>query len=277
MRDSNKEWVAIDGKTLRGTVKRGDTQAVILGVTHDSGKVIAHGRLNGNKSSEIPVVRNLLKCTGLERQKVSLDAHHCNPLTTAQVHRNEGCYLVQVKGNQPILQKQCRSLESSGEVLGENIEYDKTNGRMTARHASVFSMKSLKLDKRWRDSGIKCLTVVKRESLEISTEKTTSETSYYISNTPVDRDCGQQVVNETARVVRGHRGVEADNYIRDKTFKEDEVKTKYGNQAQITGRPRGLAMAIIRCTGTSNFQETIEEFMDSPDSLEAVLKQANFL
>ena len=119
--------------------------------------------------------------------------------------------------------------------------------------------------------------MVKRESIEICTEKTTSETSYYISNTPVDRNCGQQAVDETARVVRGHWGVEADNYIRDKTFKEDEVKTKYGNQAQIMGRLRGLAMAIIRGTGTNNFQEMIEEFMDSPDSLEAVLKQANFL
>jgi predicted transposase YbfD/YdcC len=277
VRDSNKEWIAIDGKTLRGTVKSGDTQAVVLGVTHDSRKVMAHGRLNGNKSSEIPVVRDLLKSTGLERQKVSLDAHHCNPLTTAQVHRNEGRYLVQVKGNQPILQKQCCSLENSGEVLGENIEYDKANGRMTARHISVFSMKSLKFDKRWLGSGIKCLTVVKRESLEISTEKVTSETSYYISNIPVDKSCGQQVANETARVVRGHWGVEADNYIRDKTFKEDDVKTKYGNQAQIMGRLRGLAMAIIRSTGTNNFQEMIEEFMDSPARLEAVLKQAKFL
>jgi hypothetical protein len=276
-RDNNKEWVAIDGKTLRGTVKSGDTQAVVLGVTHDSRKVIAHGRLNGNKSSEIPVVRDVLKCTGLERQKVSLDAHHCNPLTTTQIHCNNGRYIVQVKGNQPILQKQCRSLESSGEVLGENMEYDKANGRMTARHTSVFSMELLNFDKRWRDSGIKCLTVVKRESLEISTEKTTSETSYYISNTPVDENSGQQVVNETARVVRGHWGVEADNYIRDKTLKEDDVKTTYGNQAQIMGRLRSLAMAIIRGTGTKNFQEMIEEFMDSPSSLEAVLKQANFL
>lgn len=161
-------------------------------------------------------------------------------------------------------------MESSGEVLGENIEYDKANGRMTARHASVFSMKSLKPDKRWRDSGIKCLTVIKRESLEISTEKTTSETSYYISSIPVDKSCGQQVVNETARAVRGHWGVEADNYIRDKTF-------LYGNQAQITVRPRGPAMAITRGTGTNNFQEMTEEFMDSPSSLETVLKQAKFL
>ena len=276
-RDNNKEWVAIDGKTLRGTIKSGDKQAVILGVTHDSRKVIAHGRLSGNKSSEIPAVRDLLKCTGLEKQKVTLDAHHCNPLTTAQVHREGGSYLIQVKGNQPILQEQCRSLASSGKVISENIEHDKSNGRMTVRHASVFSMNSLKIDKRWRDSGIKSLTVVKRESFEFSTKKTTFEASYYISNTPVNKNCGEQVVNETAQAIRSHWGVEADNYIRDKTLKEDDVKTKYGNQAQIMGRLRGLAMALIRGTGTNNFQKMIDKFTDCPDSLVAMLKQANFL
>ncbi len=40
-RDENKEWVAIDGKVLRGTVKGGDKQSVVLSVTHDSRKVIA--------------------------------------------------------------------------------------------------------------------------------------------------------------------------------------------------------------------------------------------
>ncbi|MCI5165580.1 MAG: hypothetical protein D3903_05670 [Candidatus Electrothrix sp. GM3_4] len=85
------------------------------------------------------------------------------------------------------------------------------------------------------------------------------------------------MVNEKARAIRGHWGVEADNYIRDKTFKEDDVKTKYGNQAQIMGRLRGLAMALIRSTETKNFQKMIDKFTDCPDSLVAVLKQANFL
>ena len=102
-RDENKEWVAIDGKVLRGTVKGGDKQSVVLSVTHDSRKVIAQARQTGNKSSEIPVVQDLLKSSGLERQKVTLDAHHLNPLTTFQIHQAGGLYLIQVKKNQPIL------------------------------------------------------------------------------------------------------------------------------------------------------------------------------
>ena len=82
-RDENEEWVAIDGKVLRGTIKGGDKQAVILAVTHDSREVIAQARQEGKKSSEIPVVRELLKNTELEKQKITSDAHHRNPLTTA--------------------------------------------------------------------------------------------------------------------------------------------------------------------------------------------------
>ncbi|MCI5146154.1 MAG: hypothetical protein D3923_11650, partial [Candidatus Electrothrix sp. AR3] len=141
----------------------------------------------------------------------------------------------------------------------------------------LFSMKSLNLDKRWRDSGMKSLTVVKRETFETSKKKTTVEKSYYVSNMAVDRIGTQQAVDETARAVRSHWGVEADNYIRDKTFNEDNVKTKYGNQAQIMGRLRGLAMALIRKTKTKNFQAVIDKFVDCPDSLVSMLKSVKFL
>jgi hypothetical protein len=37
---------------------------------------VAQAQQVGDKSSEIPVVRGLLKDTGLDAKKVSLDAHH---------------------------------------------------------------------------------------------------------------------------------------------------------------------------------------------------------
>ncbi|MCW5212816.1 ISAs1 family transposase [Desulfobulbus sp. TB] len=231
----------------------------------------------GNKSSEIPVVRNLLKSSGLEQQKITLDAHHLNPLTTSQIHQAGGRYLIQVKENQPILLDKCRTLKTTGELIAENIDHDKANGRMTTRYSKLFSMKSLDLDKRWRDSGMKSLTVVKRETFEASKKKTTVETSYYVSNIGIDQNYAQQTVDETARATRGHWGVEADNYIRDKTFNEDHVKTKYGNQAQIMGRLRGLAMGLIRKTKAKNFQAMIDKFADCPDSLVSMLKSVNFL
>ncbi len=269
--NENQEWVAIDGKVMRGTVKSPDKQAIILAVTHESRQVIGQARQVGQKSSEIPVVRELLKETGLDQQKVTLDAHHCNPHTTAQIQQAGGTYLIQVKENQPTLLQQCRTLGATAECIGSAIDTNKANGRITTRHARLFSMESLSLDGRWRESGLTTLVVMERETINLPTEKESFDTSYYLSNH------GDPNAQEMAHVIRGHWGVEADNYIRDKTFKEDAVKTQYGNQAQIMGRLRSLAMSLIRKTGTKNFQALIEKFADSPSSLEAMLKQANFL
>jgi predicted transposase YbfD/YdcC len=269
--NERQEWVAIDGKVMRGTVKSEDKQAIILAVTHESRQVVGQARQVGHKSSEIPIVRELLKSTGLDQQKVTLDAHHCNPVTTAQIQQAGGTYLIQVKENQPTLLQQCRRLGATDEFMDSAIESNKANGRVTTRHARLFSMGALILDARWQASRLTTLVVMERETVDLSTQKKSFETSYYMSN------CRHSNAQTMAQVIRAHWGVEADNYIRDKTFKEDDVKTKYGNQAQIMGRLRSLAMSLIRKTGAKNFQAVIEKFTDSPSSLEAMLKQANFL
>jgi hypothetical protein len=91
-RHETTKWVAIDGKTLRGTLDAGEKQNLILAVVHDTREVVAQARQCGDKSSEIPVVRTLLKDSGLDTQKVSLDAHHFNPTATAQIHQAGGVY-----------------------------------------------------------------------------------------------------------------------------------------------------------------------------------------
>ncbi len=55
-----QRWIAIDGKALRGTLDAGEKQNIILAVTHDTRELIAQTRQCGDKSSEIPVVRELL-------------------------------------------------------------------------------------------------------------------------------------------------------------------------------------------------------------------------
>ncbi len=55
-------------------------------------------------------MREFLKDTELEKAKISLDAHHCNPETMTQIARAGGLYLLQVKENQPKLLEQCRAL-----------------------------------------------------------------------------------------------------------------------------------------------------------------------
>ena len=273
---ATEDWTAIDGKVLRGTLASGDKQSVVLAVRHGSRTLLAQAPMKGSKASEIPVVRDLLKESGLEGHKVTLDAHHCNPKTTAQIQQAGGQYVIQVKENQPILLKQCQDLAATAVPLGRHWEWDKGHGRFTIREGECLSMEALNLAPRWSESGVHTLVVVKRDTLTPATQKTTHETAYYISNQAPSSDPQAQAM-ELAGAVREHWHVESDNWIRDVTLNEDKVKTNSSNQGQIMGSLRSLAMRLLRKFNVTNFQEAIEDFADCPGRFEALLKQVNFL
>lgn len=272
-----KAWTAIDGKALRGTLGAGEKQNVVLAVDHCTREVVAMARQCGDKSSEIPVVRELLRDSGLDKQKVSLDAHHFNPATTAQIHQAGGLYITQAKENQATFLQQCKALRTQSSPLAETVEHEKAHGRVTTRKTQLFPLGALGLHARWEDSGLSTLVVVERETFDVSKKKSSFEASYYVSNPILKLYDINLLARELTQAIRSHWGVESNNWIRDVTFKEDQVKTKAGNQAQIMALLRGLAIGLIRKSAPKNFQAAIETFVDSSSALESMLKQVKFL
>jgi predicted transposase YbfD/YdcC len=246
-------------------------------VDHATREAVAQARQCGDKSSEIPVVRELLKESGLDNQKISLDAHHFNPITTTQIHQAEGIYLTQVKENQATFLKQCKLLRTESLALADTMDHEKGHGRVTTRCSYLFSLASLTVDSRWENSGLSTLVVVDRETFEVAKQKTSFETSYYVSNSVPDASCIKPLAEELTSAIRFHWGVESNNWIRDVTFDEDRIKTKAGNQAQIMALLRGLAIELIRKTSSKNFQAAIENFADSVSALESMFRQVKFL
>lgn len=275
--DEMQRWIAIDGKALRGTLKAGEKQNIVLAVTHDTRELIGQAQQCGDKSSEIPVVRELLRESGLGSQKISLDAHHFNPTTTTQIHKDNGIYLIQAKENQAVFLQQCKALCVNSTPLAKTVEHDKAHGRVTTRSAQLFTLEPLILDSRWEKSGLSVLIVMERESFDTAKQKRTIETSYYISNSILEANGEKVLVQELAKAIRLHWGVESNNWIRDCTFNEDHIKTKAGNQSQVMALLRSLAIELIRKSAPKNFRATIERFMDSVLSLETMLIQVNFL
>jgi outer membrane protein TolC/predicted transposase YbfD/YdcC len=147
---------------------------------------------------------------------------------------------------------------------------------VTTRRAQLFSLDSLSLDSRWKSSGLSVLIVMERETVEIAKQKTTFDTSYYVSNSAIESSSIQALTEELAGAIRFHWGVESNNWIRDVTFNEDHIKTKAGNQAQIMALLRGLAIELIRKTSPKNFQAAIEDLSDSIANLESMLRQVKF-
>jgi len=103
--------IAIDGKTLKGS-RQGDQIAIHLlsAVLHNEGIVIGQKNV-GEKTNEIPVIRELLKPIDIKGCVVTADAMHTQEETARQiVIQQKADYLFNVKDNQPTLRRELEDL-----------------------------------------------------------------------------------------------------------------------------------------------------------------------
>ena len=272
--NDDDEWTAIDSKTLCGTTNADDKQGerTLLAVAHTKRDILAQRPMSGPKTSEITAARELLQETGLEKGKVTLDALHMNPITTAQINLAGGAYIIQVKDNQEKLREQCEQLAAKDDPLEVITTVEKGHGRHETRRGAFFDMEKIEFAERWSESGMRTLIVMERQTIKTANRKASSEVSYYVSNQEASR--GQcNVQNELFTAIRGHWGVESENWIRDVTFNEDNVKTKYADQAHVMACLRTFAVKLFRKANLKNFQAALETFCDCPDKFEVFLCQ----
>lgn len=264
------EWIAIDGKALRGS----PGEQVVLARSHQSGCLLAHQPVSGPKRSEVTTVRALLAQPPLAGRHVTLDALHCNPRTTAQIHQAHGGYLVQVKANQSALRTAVQTLAASGSPLGTCQSIDKAHGRLEVRHAAFFSLASLALPARWHRSGLRAVVRMERTTTHLPTAQQTQAVAYYLTNQEVSTE-GTQVDLFTA--IRGHWGCEADNWLRDVTWQEDQVPVHHSTQAHVLGLLRTLVVGLFRKARVGNMRAMLDDLADSPSLFTQLLRQVGFL
>jgi hypothetical protein len=80
------------------------------------------------KSSEVAEVRKLLKETGIQRAKVTLDPLHANPTTLETINQPGGKYIVQIKNNQPGLFKMFGDMAQEKQAIGGIKTAEKSRG-----------------------------------------------------------------------------------------------------------------------------------------------------
>jgi predicted transposase YbfD/YdcC len=273
-KNERDEWTAIDGKTLRGTDHH--EERTLLAVTHTTRTIQAQRPMTGPKDSEITAARDLLRETDLDEGKVTLDALHFNPKTTRQIHLAGGVYVIQVKDNQPELKEHLIQWAARVQPLGQISTSEKAHGRLETRQGTFVALAGLTVDPRWAESGFQTLVVMERQTVEVASQKRSAETSYYVSNLHVAPE-QQPAQADLFNAIRGHWSVEADNYIRDVTFREDDVKTKNGNQGHILAGLRTLAMGLLRQANIQNFRAALDDFADNAKLFKNFLEQVNFL
>ena len=199
----NKEWYAIDGKTLSGVA--GQRERVLLGVSHTGRRTVAQQPMHGTKKSEITAVREMLAQTGLEKGNNTLAALHFNPTTTGQINQAGGQFVIQLKANQPHLLEQMSQEAAEARPLGILKTVEKGHGRLEIRQGTFFKINHLQVDPRWTDSGLVTLIVMARRTPELTTQKRSAEVSFYCSNVALDpADAATQP--ELFQAIRGHWG-----------------------------------------------------------------------
>jgi hypothetical protein len=167
---------------------------------------------------------------------VTLDAQHCTPQTTAQMHQAGGQSVIQGKEHQPRLLTPCQHVAATAVPLGRHDACEQGHGRLTTREGQCFDRRALRLAPRWSDSGVHTLVVMKRHTRTLTPQKTTCATAYDISNQALNTDPQAQAqAMELTGAIRQHWHVESDNWIRDVPFDEENVKTTSANPAPGMG------------------------------------------
>lgn len=264
------EWVAVDGKALRGS----PGEQVGLARTHQSGDLLVHQPLAGPKASEIPAVRTLLAQPPLLGRKVTLDAGQCNPTTLAQIQQAQGGDLVQLKANQPTLRTAVHTLATTASPVGTQHSVDKGHGRLEERHATFFSLTDLPLPLRWQACGLRTVIRVARTTEELKPAKRTQAVAYYLTNQEAATPPAQA---ELFTAIRGHWGCEADHWRRDVIWHEDQMRVTQPTQAHGLGVLRTVALRVFRRAGSLNFRALLDTLADSPHQFAQLLCQVGFL
>ena len=216
-----RQWFALDGKELRGSIQTGRKRgaAVVQAVAHENCQTVAQDYYQGEKESEVPLVRQILGERGLASQKISLDALHCKPLTLSIINESGGKYLVGLKENQKQLKKQITRAMANQSILLKTASREKSHGRIESRGYEFYDVLELEKAERWKTCQIKTAIKVRRERVELKSGKNSCEESYYLSN-----EVGNY--EEIAEAIRRHWQVETNNHIRDVSFREDRMRSK---------------------------------------------------
>ena len=241
------EVIAIDGKTMRGTLRGGKIGTGIHMVSawaSQAGLVLGQIATE-EKSNEITAIPKLLEAMDLKGCTVTLDAMGCQRTIVEKIQERKGDYCIAVKENQKNLyeeleavfsQERCESLEgifSKGYM--ETIEKD--HGRIEKRqYYSVCAEAWMSEGNRW--AGCKSVNMVVSERTYKG--KTTRENRFYISSHLVD-------AKVNGAIIRQHWSVENNlHWVLDVVFHEDHLQTKIKNAAQNLGLVKKFALNLLK-------------------------------
>lgn len=256
--------IVIDGKSMRGTIPKGETQGVHLLAAYlpEEGVVLAQEPV-ACKENELSAAPRILAQLNLRQKVVSGDAMFTQRDLSVQILAAGGDYIWFVKENQPRL---CADVQRFFEPLPSRPGWhhpplperqaqqsNKGHGRLERRTLTAISDETGYLD--W--PGAAQVFRIERRRCCLRTGELTEETVYGITSLTPERASAERLLQHT----RCHWGIENGlHYRRDTTLHEDQTRMSQPTQAEAVAVLNNFVIGLVKKLGFNNLASAQRHF-----------------
>jgi predicted transposase YbfD/YdcC len=240
------EVVAIDGKSLRRSMDRGQGKSPIHMVSawaQENRLVLGQVKVD-EKSNEVTAIPELLRALKLAGCIVTIDAMGTQTKIASEIIAAKAGYVLALKGNQSTLHEEVKTFLEDAQAEGfPDIAHEfrkteeKAHGRVEARCYWICGeVEWLTHHGRW--AGLRSIGMV--ESTRTVGGKVSVERRFYITSLEPD-------VASFARAVRGHWAIENTlHWSLDVSLNEDQNRVRTGHAAQNLARLRHITLNLLQ-------------------------------
>jgi len=236
------EVVALDGKSVRRALNRGEDFRVIVSAWATESGLLLGQRKVRDKSNEITVMPELLQALELAGCIVTADAMHCQKNIAKEIIEADADYVLALKGNQGTAFAEVKSfLDDAVSRTDPSLVFLETVEKGHGRFEERRYWQTEKIDwyaDRSQWEGLRSVGLV--ESVREINGKRTVERRYYLSSLPGD-------IGRFAKAVRGHWSIENQlHWVLDVVFGEDQARARTEHAAENLAAIRRLAVNLLR-------------------------------
>jgi predicted transposase YbfD/YdcC len=265
---SPDEHLAMDGKTMRGTIEPGQTSGVHLLAVYAVGAGVVLNEVNvALKENEITAAPKVLAEVDIQGKVITGDAMFTQRDLSRQIVEAGGHYLWKVKDNQPSLRADIERLFGPEKVpLGSaplRTDFQvvttttKAHGRLEKHTLTASALLNATSD--WPFLGQVFQLV--REVTHLKSGKITRDVWYGVTSLPAAPASAHRLLD----LNRQHWAIENKlHYCRDVTFHEDACTLALGHAAQAIALLNNLVLGLLRLRGFSAIASARRRFDACP-------------
>lgn len=243
--DTNKEIIAIDGKSLRGSANKRKNHKLLhlVSAWAVNNRILLGQVKTAEKSNEIEAIPRLLNMLDIKNSIVTIDAMGCQKEIALQIIEQGADYVLALKENQPSLHQDIKSIFALGEyrqfkkmLNKRKVEKIHDHGRVETRRYTLISARDpLLFQLRW--PGMKSIGMV--EVTRTTNNEVEKSRRFFI--TSLDED-----IDGFMKAVRKHWSIEINlHWSLDVSFREDLNRARIGHSAQNLATVRRIALNLL--------------------------------